>query len=45
MEHSGVTRGDNGGHLPPGAKFWGHQIEVGVLSNNYQMSTDAIKYD
>jgi len=35
---SDVTRGGKGGHLPPGAAFWGRQIEVGMLSNNYEMS-------
>jgi len=30
---SGVTKG---GHLPPGAAFWGRQIEVGILRNNYK---------
>jgi len=35
---SDVTRGGKRGHLPPGAAFWGRQIEVGMLSNNYEMS-------
>jgi len=36
---SGVTReGGKGGHLPPGAAFWGRQIEVSMSSNNYEMS-------
>jgi len=36
-----------GSNLPthPGAAFWGQQIEVGMLRNNYEMSTDAINYD
>jgi len=33
--NSGVTKG---GHLPPGAAFWGLQIEGGMLRNNYKMS-------
>jgi len=44
---TGVTRGGKVGHLPPGAAFWGRQIEVSMLSNNYEisMSMDAINYD
>ena len=38
---SGVTRGE-GGHLLLGAAFWGPQIEIGMLRNNYEISADAI---
>jgi len=31
---SDVTRGE---HLLPGATFWGHQIEVGILPKNSVM--------
>jgi len=32
------NKGGKGGLLPLGAAFWGHQIEVSMLSNNYEMS-------
>ena len=35
---SGVTKGGKGRHLPPGAALWGHQIEVGMLRTNYEMT-------
>ena len=39
LTSSGVTRGGGkGGHLLPGAAFWGRQIEIEILSNNYEMS-------
>jgi len=31
-------REGKGGHLPLGAPFWGSQIEVGMLRNNYEIS-------
>jgi len=36
-DFDGVTKGGNGGHLPPDTGFWGRQIEVGILCNNYEM--------
>jgi len=35
---SGVTREEQGGTSAPGGAFWGRQIEVGMLSNNYELS-------
>jgi len=55
LKHKGVVStqwrnkgGGKEGHLPPGAAFWGRQIEVGMLRvkiTKCQMSTDAINYD
>jgi len=39
------TREGKGGHLPPVAAFWGRQIEVGMLRNNYEISADANNYN
>jgi len=38
---SGVTMGEQGGHLPPGAAFWGRQIDVRMLRNNYKISNTS----
>jgi len=38
---NGVTMGDKEGHLPPGTEFGGRQIEVVMLRNKYEISTDA----
>jgi len=34
--------GGKGGHLSPGAAFWGYEIEVRILRNNYEISADVI---
>ena len=38
-------RGGKGGHLPPGAAFWGRQIEVEMLRNNYEISNVSGCYE
>jgi len=34
--NSRIATGGKRGHVSPGAAFWRHQLEVGMLRNNYK---------